>query len=70
MRCNELGASALARLAIRLLGSRPDFADHNAMNMHRTSFKHTAARGALAVGASWLNSGIANALFAPVFTGS
>jgi hypothetical protein len=64
------GASALAQHAIRLLGSRPDFAEHNAMNMHHTSFKHTAARGALVVGASWLNSGIANALFAPVFTGS
>ena len=40
------------------------------MNMHPTSFKHTASRGALVIGASWLNSGIANALFAPVFTGS
>lgn len=40
------------------------------MNMQPTSFKHTATRGALVVGASWLNSGIANALFAPVSTGS
>ena len=66
---NAPGTTALARRMIRLLGSMPDFAEHHAMNMHPTSFKHTAARGALVIGASWLNSGIANALFAPVFTG-
>jgi hypothetical protein len=70
MRRNELGATELARHTIALLGFNPDFAEHNAMNMHPTSFKHTAARGALVVGASWLNSGIANPRFAPVFTGS
>ena len=66
---NAPGTTALACCVIRLLGFKPDLAEHHTMNTQPTSFKYTAARGALVMRASWLNSGIANALFAPVFTG-
>ena len=39
------------------------------MTQFHTSVEHTAARGALVVGAAWLDS-MANLRFAPVFTGA